>query len=153
MADWYCMIDGERYGPVSAEELKSWGREGRVGPADYVWSEGMAQWVPFEQSGLLPRSQIIAPAAQWTRPHRGGGILALGIIGLVLCFICGIIAWAMANSDLRDMAAGTMDPSGEGMTKAGKICGMIGVILQCSVIGLYILMIFFAVAMFAGFAR
>jgi hypothetical protein len=35
----------------------------------------------------------------------------------------------MGNNDLREMTAGIMDPSGRGMTQAGKICGMIGVIL------------------------
>ena len=64
------------------------------------------------------------------RAHRGGVILALGIIGLVLCVICGIIAWVMGNNDLREMNAGRMDPSGRGLTKAGKICGMISVLLM-----------------------
>jgi len=31
-------------------------------------------------------------------PHRGGVILALGIIGLVVCFICGIFAWIMGKT-------------------------------------------------------
>ena len=35
----------------------------------------------------------------------------------------------MANGDLREMNAGLMDPSGRGLTQAGKICGMISVIL------------------------
>jgi len=73
------------------------------------------------------------------RPHRGGVVLALGILGIVVCFICGIIAWVMGNNDLRDMAAGTMDPAGRGLTQAGKICGMIGVILTISVLVIYLL--------------
>ena len=79
-------------------------------------------------------------AQQTLRPHRGGIILALGIGGLVCCFICGIIAWVMGNNDLKEMAAGRMDPSGQGMTQAGKICGMISVILQ--IIGLIICFVF-----------
>jgi hypothetical protein len=67
---------------------------------------------------------------QTLRPHRGGLILALGILGLVCCFICGIIAWVMGSNDLKEMAAGRMDPYGQGLTQAGKICGMISVILQ-----------------------
>ena len=67
---------------------------------------------------------------QTLRPHRGGLILALGILGLVCCFICGIIAWVMGSNDLKEMAAGRMDTSGQGLTQAGKICGMISVILQ-----------------------
>ena len=63
------------------------------------------------------------------KPHRGGAILALGIIGIVLCFITGIIAWVMGSSDLKEMDAGTRDPAGYSLTKAGMICGIIGVVL------------------------
>ena len=64
------------------------------------------------------------------RPHRGGAILALGIIGIVVCFITGIIAWVMGSNDLKEMDAGTRDKSGYSLTKAGMICGIIGVILS-----------------------
>lgn len=63
------------------------------------------------------------------KPHRGAVILVLGILGLVICFILGIVAWMMANTDLREMDAGRMDPEGRGLTQAGKICGIISVIL------------------------
>lgn len=70
------------------------------------------------------------------KAHRGGMILAFGILGLLCCIIFGILAWVMGNSDLKEMAAGTMDPAGEGMTKAGKIIGMIACIL--AILGLVI---------------
>lgn len=69
------------------------------------------------------------PVAQGMRPHRGTVILVLGILGLVCCAICGIVAWVMANGDLKEMQAGRMDPSGQGLTQAGKICGIISVVL------------------------
>ena len=72
-------------------------------------------------------------------------ILVFGILGLVMCFIFGIVAWVMGNGDLREMAAGAMDPTGEGLTKAGKICGMISVILTIAIVGLYILVAIFVV--------
>jgi hypothetical protein len=62
-------------------------------------------------------------------PHRGTLILVLGILGIVCCFICGIVAWVMASGDLKEMSAGRMDRSGEGITKAGMICGIVGVVL------------------------
>jgi hypothetical protein len=64
------------------------------------------------------------------KPHRGTTILVLGILGLVLCGPLGIAAWIMGNGDLREMDAGTMDPSGRGNTNAGRICGMIATILM-----------------------
>ena len=76
------------------------------------------------------QARVVPVEPQALAPHRGTLILILGILGIVCCFICGIIAWVMGNGDLREMAAGRMDPSGEGLTKAGKICGMISVMLQ-----------------------
>ena len=63
------------------------------------------------------------------KPHRATVILVLGILGLVLCQPLGIAAWVMGNKDLKEMTAGLMDPSGQGMTNAGRICGMIATAL------------------------
>ena len=63
-------------------------------------------------------------------------ILVFGILGIVCCIVFGILAWTMGAADLRAMQAGEMDRSGEGLTRAGMICGIIGTILQ----GLYILL-------------
>ena len=73
------------------------------------------------------------------RSHRGVLILVLGILSIVCCFICGIIAWVLANGDLKQMAAGRMDPSGRGLTQAGKICGIVGIALQIVVLVLQLL--------------
>ena len=74
-------------------------------------------------------------------PHRGTLILVLGILSLVLCgFFTGIPAWIMGKGDLEKIQAGQMDPEGQGMTKAGMICGMICCILYAVVIGGVILL-------------
>lgn len=136
MKQWHCSIGGRQYGPVSEEEIRSWAVTGRIKPTDYVWSEGMTDWVPASTvEGLLPAGAATAAAAamgpvvSYLKPHRGGAVLALGIIGIVACFICGIIAWVMGSNDLRQMRAGVMDRSGESVTQAGRICGIIGTIL------------------------
>jgi hypothetical protein len=103
------------------------------------------QQVPVAQIG--PQG----PTQSTLRPHRGGLILALGILGLVCCFICGIIAWVMGSSDLRDMAAGRMDPTGRGLTQAGKICGMVSVILQ--IIGFVIWFLFMGLGVVTGLSQ
>jgi hypothetical protein len=76
-----------------------------------------------------------APLSAGVRPHRGEMILVLGILSLVISgcgvgLILGIVAWVMGNEDLRAMASGRMDPAGHSPTKAGRICGMIGVALS-----------------------
>jgi len=63
------------------------------------------------------------------KPHRATLILVLGILSLVLCAPLGIAAWIMGNGDLKQIDAGTMDPSGRSTTNAGRICGIIGTIL------------------------
>jgi hypothetical protein len=63
------------------------------------------------------------------QPGRGGTVLALGIIGIVLCFITGIIAWVMGKNDLREMEAGLRDRTDYSLTKAGMICGIVSVAL------------------------
>lgn len=75
------------------------------------------------------------------RPHRGTMILVFGILGLVCCVAFGIAAWVMGSADEKAIAAGQMDPAGLGSTKAGRICGMISVILN--IIGIIGYAIFF----------
>jgi hypothetical protein len=89
------------------------------------------------------------PRRRRLTPHRGGMILAFGIMGLVLGglgLIFGPIAWIMGNADLREMRAGRMDPSGESTTNTGRILGMvatllglIGLVIGCVFGGLFIL--------------
>ena len=74
-------------------------------------------------------------------PHRGTLILVLGILSLVLCgFFTGIPAWIMGKGDLGKIRAGQMDPEGQGMSKAGMICGMICCIISAISVGLIILL-------------
>lgn len=84
----------------------------------------------------------ISPASIGARPHRGATILVLGILSLVIpCggWILGIIAWVMGNADLRDIRAGRVDASGHGLAQAGKVCGMISVLLHALVIVLWLM--------------
>lgn len=72
--------------------------------------------------------------------HRGAMILVLGILSWLVCpLVLGIMAWVMGNGDLREMDAGRMDPSGRGLTEAGRILGMINVILSAAALVFYLL--------------
>jgi hypothetical protein len=70
------------------------------------------------------------PRRRYGRPHRGGAVLALGILSIVICTPLGVFAWVMGNSDLDAMRRGEMDREGEGLTQAGKICGIVGTVLM-----------------------
>jgi len=66
-------------------------------------------------------------------------ILTFGILGIACCFPFGIAAWIMGNNDLQQIDAGLMDPTGKGITNAGKICGIIGTVLGIFCTGLQLL--------------
>jgi hypothetical protein len=66
-------------------------------------------------------------------------VVTMGILGLVLTvfpavplagLVLGIIAWVMGSADLAEMRAGRMDPEGQSQTSAGRVCGIIAVVLH-----------------------
>ncbi len=82
------------------------------------------------------------------KPHRGVLILVFGILSLVACPFFGVAAWMMGDTDLREIDNGRMDPSGRDLTKAGRICGIVGAAL----LGLQVLIIIVALAGMAIFS-
>jgi len=64
------------------------------------------------------------------RPHRGTGLLVLGILGIFCCGPCAPITWVLASGDLKKMAAGAMDGEGQKSTMAAKILGIFGTLLM-----------------------
>ena len=44
--EWYYSVEGDRQGPVSAQELKKLVEAGSIKASDLVWKDGMADWVP-----------------------------------------------------------------------------------------------------------
>lgn len=88
-------------------------------------------------------------------PHRGGLILALGLISLLgfmmfyLPGLLGPVAWALGSYDLREMRERRMDPTGEGMTQAGRVLGIVATALLTVLVSI----VCFFVAVFALTAR
>ena len=78
--------------------------------------------------------------------HRGGVILALGLVSLVggmsmiLPIVLGPVAWAMGTYDLREIREGRMDPAGESMTRTGQVLGIISTLFMIFGGGLMFLM-------------
>jgi hypothetical protein len=154
MAQWYAQIGGDQYGPVQRDDIDRWVAEGRLGPHDLVWSEGMDNWRPAGEvlSGFAPPvgapTQHVHHSVQM--PDRGVIILVLGILSLVTCAVLGIPAWLMANEDLRKMRAGTMSRQNQGIVQAGRICGMIATILL--IVGLAVFLVVLLVGGLASLA-
>ncbi len=74
--------------------------------------------------------------------------LVLGILSIVVCFICGIVALVISN---RDLTMYRNNPELYSLAsynniKAGRICAIIGIILQVVGLVLYIAVIAFFVS-------
>lgn len=59
MSQWYYARQGQRSGPVSAEQFKELASSGQILPSDSVWKKGMEKWVPAGSlKGLFPNSAL-----------------------------------------------------------------------------------------------
>jgi hypothetical protein len=164
--------EGQVFGPVSRPELDGWLSEGRISadcqlrcgeeaawcPADEIYSllkrpSPTPSANPFADVGpALASGPGVSPAAVRARsfltPHRGGLVLTFGILAWVFtCPVFAVIAWVLASSDLREMREGRMDPSGQGLTQAGHILGVINALLWLAVMILVLFGLILAAAM------
>jgi hypothetical protein len=175
-ADWHMRTpEGQTYGPVTRDELDRWVAQGRISVDCQLAQSPTGPWEPAP--AIFPALMLLAPkpappqpapafqpaspfsgnpyaaapgtAGQYVTPHRGGLILVLGLVGIVMgCPIFSLMAWVMGSGDLREMRAGRMDRSGEGLTQAGQILGMIPSILF--IFGAALFMLIIIVAAVAG---
>jgi hypothetical protein len=121
-----------RWAPEPEPPLRP--RPRRRGPDDY--DDGYDDYEDHRDDRYPARRR----RDRYLAPHRGSAVLTLGILSLVVCGpVLGPIAWVMGQGDLGEMRAGRMDREGEGLTSAGRICGMIGTILSISLIAIYFL--------------
>jgi hypothetical protein len=105
------------------------------------------------QVGQAGYQQVTAGYYQSAPPATSGyavASLVLGIASLVTCFcygvpalICGPLALVFSNIAMKDIRTGAASASSAGLAKAGKICGLIGLLLG---IGLVIFIVVVAVA-------
>lgn len=117
---WYCVIDNQFYGPVSALQLATWVRENRITQAAMVWRSGMGDWMPLSS---LPELISLVDPCHSARSSDGGfpwelvllpasaigflvSLVARGIPSLlVIIAICVVVAMR-----LRDAGGSRADP-------------------------------------------
>lgn len=69
--------------------------------------------------------------------------MILGILGLVCCQLLAIPAYIIGNNAVKEIDASGGQYGGRGMANAGKICGLIGIVLM--ILGIIFYVILFAV--------
>lgn len=70
------------------------------------------------------------PGGMPQQPHpKGTTILVLGILSIVCCGPLGIAAWLMGNSAQQEIDANPGAYSNAGSVQAGRILGIVGVVL------------------------
>jgi hypothetical protein len=70
-----------------------------------------------------------APASPYPESSQATTILVLGILSLVCCSPLGIVALVMGNNELRAIDEGRRPPENRGTANAGRICGIIAIVL------------------------
>ncbi|MBI4965171.1 MAG: hypothetical protein HY913_17990 [Desulfomonile tiedjei] len=90
---------------------------------------GATGFPPVEPGSDLSRKLVTGGP---TPPEDGGRaslVLFLGLLSLFMCGPLGIIAWIMANADLKKIRAGALSPRQAGTLKIGRALGIIGTIV------------------------
>lgn len=81
MRQWYCVVNGVRYGPVEEAVLHSWAMQGRVTAETLLWSEDFAEWQAADQvfaewfaAGPFPPVPPVTPKVRTRAPPGTGGM-------------------------------------------------------------------------------
>jgi len=117
--------NGQQFGPYSLRELQQYAAEKRVAATDFVWSEGMPEWVfvsdvlgdlgnPTSRRSTSPVAAPGTVAAGKTSPHLtvtsdplpdrihfGRGLYLLSIIGLML--VMGVLSSSKETQGLGSL--------------------------------------------------
>jgi hypothetical protein len=72
---------------------------------------------------------------------QGVAVLVLGILGIVVCGICAVIAWVMGNKAIKEIDANPTAYNNRQMVNVGRILGMVGTIIWGAFIVIYVVVI------------
>jgi hypothetical protein len=128
--------DSKEYGPVSAEQLRQWLKEGRVNARTQILSEGATQWQPLN---ALPEFETEFSTPSTPPPLSPGGgaktsgmaitSLALGILGLFSCGVTALVGLILGIVALVKIRNSQGRLSGNGLAIAGIVVSGIFLLL------------------------
>lgn len=154
--------DGREYGPVSADQVRDWVRQGRANAYTLVLPEGATDWVPLAMcaelvGGQLPTATEPVPLSGAPRipaipvqplSHRpqtnpmAVTALVMGLLSICCCGplfgILGVIFALIAFSQIKRDPAGQ---TGKGMAIAGVACSIAGIVLGLAMVAIWIVVL------------
>lgn len=157
---WMRAADGSVYGPVDRANLDRWFKEGRVGVGYQIregeqgsWQEA-SRFQPQASANhyasanpytAAPNASPYAPPSSgslhhYPKPDRGVLVLIMGILSWVICLFFGIVAVVVGRSALADIESGQANPNDKTLVKIGYWLGLISLILNVLMIGLFVLL-------------
>lgn len=156
---WMRAADGSVYGPVDRANLDRWFKEGRVGVGYQIREGEQGTWVeasrfqpqaaanPYAPANPYAAAHGTSPYApptsgslhHYPKPDRGVLVLIMGILSWVICLFFGIVAVVVGRSALADIESGQANPNDKTLVKIGYWLGLISLILNVLMIGLFVL--------------
>jgi type II secretory pathway pseudopilin PulG len=128
--------DGKEYGPVSAEQIQKWLREGRVDVRTSIVREGTTEWRPLgEFPELTPPA--VAPSSPVEQPVTDGkaiGSMVCGIVSFVIPVLVSIPAVILGHMSRAAIRKSMGRLTGDGMALAGLIMGYISLAFTIPII-------------------
>ena len=137
--EWYYAKDGQQFGPITDDKMNGIIDQGKIGPADLVWCEGMEEWAPAGDV-FVSLGEADAPPVQKTggaaRSNESGpaGYLDLHPLLAILLAICscGLFAlwytFQVSSSYTRRTTTAVVDLKGR---QLGKLRHPVGVLALC----------------------
>lgn len=107
MSSFHFLVDGQKAGPVSEEDLQALFAAGRITRATLIWRAGMPQWQPLQSVLILPAEPITDPADQvgqvcgfLSMLFAAIGVWAFGLILGSVGLALGIVSLSLARNKL-----------------------------------------------------
>jgi prepilin-type processing-associated H-X9-DG protein len=136
--------DKKEYGPVSADQIRTWMAQGRANARTKLQAAGSTEWKPLAEfsefaSGLRPAKGASAPPtpATGTRPATAptkiSGLavmsLVLGCLGLLSCGITSLVGMVLGVIALARISKSNDQIGGRGLALAGIVVSAAFIVL------------------------
>ncbi len=85
---WYFVIDDQKHGPLTDDELKERAASKHIGPTDLIWRQGLPEWVEAQTIEGLVFGKLPPTAGGRPAPVSASGSHVVGaFVGCVLVFL------------------------------------------------------------------